>query len=132
MSLAGAVLDLLPEGVQVFDGQVTVSSPTPPWVLVTVRENRTERSLGRPSLVRTVDVRALVYGASTESVRVVSALVDGALEGATPTESGWKTTPLEQVNAREPVEDPNVVLNATARRPMYAVLEYRFTASPTA
>lgn len=130
--IAEGVLSLIPG--EVFDGQVVNDGkvPTPPWSHVTVDfPEVAERGMGRAPHSRTVRVRVLTYGLTADSVRVTSNKVDAALEGARPTISGWRSSPVEQVNARGPVEDTDVTVTATNLHPMYGVLEYRFTLSPT-
>lgn len=131
--LAQAVLDLYPDGVTVYDGQVVapdgVTVPTPPWVHVTIGVPAVSvRSLARPAQLHVVMVRSLVYGLNATAVRRVVDKLD-ALEGARPVTAGWSTTPLEQVNTREPVEDTDVTVTGTNRHPMFAVVEHLFTAS---
>lgn len=132
-ALAAAVLALYPDGVTVYDGQVVapdgVTVPTPPWVHVTIAIPAvSERSMARPGHLHRVTIRSLVYGLNATAVRRVADKLD-ALEGARPVAAGWSTSPLEQVNTREPVEDQDVTVTGTNRHPMYAVVEHSFTAS---
>ena len=130
--VAESVLSLVPGAV--YDGQVVEdgSVPTPPWTHVTISApDVVERGQARAPHLRVVRVRCLVYGLTADSVRVVSGLVNAALEGARPVVSGYRTSPIEQVNTRAPIEDFEVTVAGTNRHPMFGVLEYLFTMSPT-
>lgn len=133
-AFAAAVLDLMPEGVTVHDGQ-TVSGgvvPRPPWVFVTISfPERWERSMAQPSHLRRVLVRALTVGDTTVQARWVADKVDAALEGARPVVDGWSSTPLALLNSRAPEQDRDVTYASTNLHPMVGVLEYEFTASKT-
>lgn len=129
-ALAASVLALLPGTV--YDAAVP-ASPSFPYSLVTVRHpGVTERSLTRGVLGRRTAVRVTVVGETAASVRIASQAVADALEGARPDAAGWVCSPVEQVNEREPVEDPDVTIPATKAHPIFAVLEFAFTATRTA
>lgn len=129
-ALAEAVLALVPGTVH--DGAVP-ALPSFPYSLVAVRHPAvTERAMSRGVLGRRVAVRVTVTGETASSVRVMSQNVADALEGARPSAAGWACSPVEQVNEREPVEDPDVTIPATGAHPIFAVLEFAFTATRTA
>lgn len=135
VALSDGLLALIPESVTLHDGQVpTVAGvvPAPPWVYATITlPEVSARSMARRGHLHTVRARFLVYAGTAPGVRIVADIVDGALEGARPVVAGWRCSPVEQVNIRPAEEDRDVTITGTNRHPMYGVLEYLFTASPT-
>lgn len=134
VALGDAFLALAP--AKKFDGQVVNADgtvPTPPWTYWTLTlPDVTERSLARPGQLVTVRARGLVYAGTAKGVRIVADQVMAAVEGARPVAEGWRCSPVELVNTREAVEDRDVKVTATNLHPLYGVLEFLFTASPTA
>lgn len=135
-ALADAVLALYPADLVVHDTTVPRGEdgrmPAPPWILVLIRlPEPSERALSRVVHKHRVVVRSLIYGATVDSVRVLARHLQ-VLEGARPSADGWNAGRMEQINAREPVEDPDATVMGTDGHPVYAVLEHAFHVSPTA
>lgn len=134
--LGAATLALFPTDptLPLYDGQVASAAgvvPAPPWLYVTMSlPSISERSQARTGVLYMCRVRVLVYAGTAPGVRIVADKVQ--VEGLRPVAVGWLTTPLELENTRDPVEDLDVTITTTGKHPMYGVLEYLFTASPTA
>lgn len=133
VSLGAAVLALFPADptLPLYDGQVATPAgvvPAPPWLYVTMSlPVPTERSQARTAMLHVCRIRVLVYAGTAQGVRIVADKVQ--IEGKRPVAAGWSTTPIELENTRDPVEDPDVTITTTGKRPMYGVLEYRFNAA---
>ena len=128
-ALAAAFLALMPEGVTVHDVQVP-DLPTYPYVAVQVRIPTPAGraiSFDRHGVV----VRALVTVAAgtAEGVRIVADLVDDAVDGAVPVADGFTFGRVALRNVRVTAQDFSVTIPASKRHPVYAVLEYEFTAA---
>lgn len=133
--LGAAVLALFPTDatLPLYDGQVATAAgvvPAPPWLFVTMTLPAiSERSQARTGQLYLCRVRVLVYATTALGVRLATDKVH--IEGQRPVAAGWSTSPLELENTRDAVEDPDVTITTTGKRPVYGVLEYLFTASLT-
>lgn len=115
-------------GVRAYDGQV-IGTPDH-FVRVDQRiPDPSSRSEARTRLAHWCLVRVTVTGVATGQVRNTAQAVIDALEGKWPTASGWLASPLELLNTREPVEDRDAGKLASGRYPMFAVLEFEYTAT---
>lgn len=116
------------EGTRAYDGQV-LDDPNH-FVAVSQRiPDPSSRSEARRRLAHWCLVRATVTGVATGQVRDTAQEVIDALEGQRVSTPGWLTSPLELLNAREPVEDRDAGKLASGRYPMFAVLEFEYTAT---
>jgi hypothetical protein len=115
-------------GTRAYDGQV-LGDPDH-FVVVNQRiPDPSSRSEARTRLAHWCLVRATVTGVAAQQVRNTAQQVIDALEGKRVTASGWLTSPLELLNTREPVEDRDAGKLASGRYPMFAVLEFEYTAT---
>jgi hypothetical protein len=117
-------------GVRAYDGQVLGT----PDVFVRVDQripDPGERSLARTRLGHWCMVRVTCTGRATAQVRGLVQDVVDALEGQRPTAASWSTSPLALLNTREPIEDRDVAAT-NGRWPIYAVVEFEYTATLTA
>lgn len=128
-AVAAAFLALFPEGVTVHDVQVP-DLPTYPYaaaqVSIPIPAGRAV-SFDRQGVV--VRARVTIAAGTAEGVRIVSDLVDAALDGAVPTATGYRFGRVGLRNVRETAQDFSVTIPSTKRHPVYAVLEYEFTAA---
>lgn len=120
--------------VRAFDGQVVradnaASSPVTFVVVNQQIPNVTSRSLARTRQAHLCRVRVTCTAPTAGGVRKRAQEAIDALEGKRPTATGWSTGPVALVNAREPVEDREVAAPTGGRYPMFAVLEFEYTAT---
>lgn len=116
------------DGVRAFDSQV-LGTPTHFVRVEQALPDVESRSLARTRHAHWCMVRATVTGVATEQVRKTSQLVFDALEGARPVAAGWLTSPIAELNTREPIEDRDAGTTAAGRYPVYATLEFEYTAT---
>lgn len=125
---------LTPTKPRAFDGQVVKAdnAAAAPVTFVVVNQqipNVTSRSLARTRQAHTCRVRVTCTAPTAGGVRNRAQETVDALEGRRPTATGWATGPLVLVNAREPQEDREVAAPTGGRYPMFAVLEFEYTAT---
>lgn len=123
-----------PTKVRAYDGQVVKAdnATSSPVTFVVVNQqipNVTTRSLARTRQAHTCRVRVTCTAPTAGGVRSRAQETIDALEGRRPTATGWSTSPLALVNAREPLEDREVAPATGGRYPMFAVLEFEYTAT---
>lgn len=134
-AVAQAIADLLPgdvspvtEVVELSDGQASFDAL--PWTVVRVRPPLPlPRSFAGTRLGDVIEVNVTVAAATFESVAVVYSRVVQALEQATPIVDGWACSPLREVSALPPVEDPDVTITGSNRRVCYTVVSFEMTVS---
>lgn len=130
-ALADAFLALLPTDHPWHDGHVPNGHDLPyRWVRVRLPVV-SERSLARPGQLLVLDAVVTCVAGTAAGARTMAADTTTALEGARPVAAGWLTSPVESLNAREVAEDTDVIIPGTNRHPIYAITEWRFTASRT-
>jgi hypothetical protein len=150
-ALAAAVLDLVDDagfvvvgaggdpggaGLRAFDGQAIgdADGVLPPAFIV-VRQTIPDvwsRSLARSRQAHRCLVRVTVTAGTAEGVRSVAQTVVDGLEGRRPVAAGWSVSPIELLNTRAPEEDRDADPGHGGRYPMFAVLEFEYTATLTA
>lgn len=131
-ALADAFLALLPDDWPVHDGHVPDGHVVPYLWVRTHLPDASSRSLSRDPQSLRLDATVTFVAATAPAVRSMFATVRTALEGARPVAAGWSTSPVICLNARDVTEDTDVVIPGTSRHPVYAVTEWRFTASRAA
>lgn len=120
--------------IRAYDGQVVkaTGAAAAPVTFVAVNQqipNVTSRSLARTRQAHACRVRVTCTAPTAGGVRMRAQETIDALEGKRPTAAGWSTSPLALINAREPVEDREVAAPTGGRYPMFAVLEFEYTAT---
>jgi hypothetical protein len=119
-------------GLRAFDGQVPDVAPP---AFVVVRQTIPDvwsRSLARSRQAHRCLVRVTVTAGTAEGVRSVAQTVVDGLEGRRPVAAGWSVSPIELLNTRAPEEDRDADPGHGGRYPMFAVLEFEYTATLTA
>lgn len=131
-ALADALLELVPGSLELHDGQVP-DKPTYPYVVASiVVPTVAARAMSGDAHGLLVRAQFTVVAGTASGVRIVVGILNDALDGAWPYADGYSVGRLALGNARKTAEDPSVVIQETGLHPMFAVLEYTFTASPLA
>jgi hypothetical protein len=129
-TLAEAILALVPDvpGVPIEEGRAT--TPAEAWYIIDQQlPNPTSRSESGAVQSLRCAVAVRVVHQTAHGCRTLMDLLVAALEGARPVATGWQTTPLRQIDSREPLEDPETVVPPTAATPLVAAVDFEFTAT---